>query len=194
MPLCQAVGVALLLIVLSACNRAPTVYVENTSGERQRVWLTTDRDVLVNDSLPPGSTRCFGLPEWARRRRASLLVISMRELNSRGLYGLPQYALPWEDSLLLDGGWRVHIHAEKSVNASPTWRARRDSGLADAESSISRVNRTYTQNGLPPISFEEADAIRSAGAAVAANPGSREAPRYEPKVEITPSRRCSGGS
>lgn len=174
-------------IAIAACNRAPTVLVENTSGAGQILAVSSDNDVFATDTIAPGAVHCWVIPERVQGQRLSVVVT-----NLDGLAGSDAYHRPWLDSLALDRSQTLRIRLPRFVQGSPAWQQLRRQRAAEAAELVRTHIATAVMAGQASPSTRDLDELREA--VMSLERFSPEAAHYEPQVEITASQRCALGS
>lgn len=131
---------------------APTVHVENTSGECRIASVRTDQDVFMTDTLAPGASLCWALSDRAGSGKVWLVIDSPADTGFNPLRGLDQ---SWIDSLPTDKSTSVAIHASEWVAGTAEWESWRQRSAAAGEAlarafTNASVRMGVRMGGAPP--------------------------------------------
>jgi hypothetical protein len=100
---------SLLLLVGLGCASGPTVQVVNTSGYAVQVLVFHGEDIYLVDTVQTGKDLCWKVPDFASGQK--VIVALGPEMSAFAASGTQVRF--WNDSLVLDGRWTMHVHAPR---------------------------------------------------------------------------------
>ncbi len=170
----RIIGLALLALSAAACRRDPTLLVRNTSGVRLDVSVGGGGNLFVRDTVQPGASWCWVVPEFARREA---LGVAISYNTSKVAVGMDE---PWLSGDLNERrSWVVWAHAADYVPSTPEWEA---------------MNRAYNDSLRRLIAEAPMYVVewrRLAEQRLYDQPG---APHYRANVTLAEAGRCKPGA
>jgi hypothetical protein len=178
----RARAILIACLALDGCTSQPSLEIVNMSGYVQQVLLMSANDVYWIDSVGIGQSRCWKVPQHAEGKRAILSVSIPLDVQRAAM--LP-WAEDWADSLVLDRGWLVEVHAPRNVEGTAAWNERR----RQKELEVAQWFQGATEKAIVPLDqllklrtdLLNDSSLRSPGA-----------PHLAPNITMTRQRVCAG--